>query len=139
MPDLDAAILCDYVRSEGGVAHIIAAGIDRIATEQVPTGQNVGLYILVRFTRAECGRPHRVEVVFQDEDGSRLVQVEGAITPEWSEDTPPGWKQGAVLALNLGLPLPRFGIYSIEILVNDSSAKTIPVRVVQRQQPANQG
>ncbi len=138
MPELDAAVLCDYVRSEGGIAHIIAAGIDRVTTAQVPTGQNVGLYILVKFTRMECDRPHRVEVIFQTEDGARLVQVEAAITPEWMDDTPAGWKQGAVLALNLGLPLPQFGIYSLEILINDRSEKTIPLRVVQVPQPPDQ-
>lgn len=40
MPTLDYALLCDYVRVEGGVAHVIAAGIDTIWKEEVPSGQN---------------------------------------------------------------------------------------------------
>jgi hypothetical protein len=40
VPTLDYALLCDYVRVEGGVAHVIAAGIDTIWKEEVPSGQN---------------------------------------------------------------------------------------------------
>lgn len=135
VPELDFAILSDYVRAEGGVAHLIAGGIDTIGVPQVPAGHNVGLLIRLSVTRNECERPHRVEVIFQDEDGERIVQAVGTIEPKWNDSLPPGWKVGAMLALNMGLPLPKFGLYSIEILVNDSSVKSMDLRVVQSEPP----
>jgi hypothetical protein len=59
MPELDYALLCDYVRAERGVAHTIAAGIDTVHRPEVPTVANLGLLARVTFTRAECGRLHR--------------------------------------------------------------------------------
>lgn len=138
MPVLDYALLCDYVRAEGGLAHVIAAGIDTIWTEDVPAGQNVGLLLRVSFTRNECGRPHRVEVIFQDEDGERLAQIMGTNEPQWPEGLPPNWRTGALIGLNVGVPLPRFGLYAFEILVNDNHMKTIPLRVMPRE-PIEEG
>jgi len=133
MPDLDYALLCDYVRAEHGLAHVIAAGIDTVWTDEAPTGRNLGLLMRIGFTRNECGREHRVEVIFQDEDGERLSQIMGVVAPEWPEGNPPNWKAGALLGLNLGIPLPRFGLYAFEVLVNDSHMKTIPLRVARRE------
>jgi hypothetical protein len=138
VPVLDYALLCDYVRAEGGLAHVIAAGIDTVWTQDVPAGQNVGLLMRVSFTRNECGRQHRVEVIFQDEDGERLAQIMGVVSPEWPEGNPANWRAGTVVGLNIGVPLPRFGLYAFEVLVNDSHMKTIPLRVAERA-PAAEG
>jgi hypothetical protein len=135
VPVLDYALLCDYVRTEGGIAHVIAAGIDTIYTQDTPAGQNVGFLLRVSFTRNECGRQHRVEVIFQDEDGQLLAQIMGVVEPEWPEDNPPNWRTGTLLGLNIGVPLPRFGLYAFEVLVNDSHMRTVPLHVVQRDLP----
>ena len=137
MPDLDYALLCDYVRAEQGIAHVIAASIDTVSTTDVPTGRNVGLLIRLTFTRYECGRPHRVEVIFQDIDGERIAHIQGVLTPEWREGLPVGWRTGALFALNIGVPLPREGVYGFEILVNDHHVKTIDLRVVKTGEAAN--
>ena len=129
MPDLDYALLADYVRTEGGLAHIIGAGIDRIWAPQVPTGQNVALLARFRFARAECGRPHRLEVIFQDADGERLAQMDAVVEPEWPEGTPLGWGTPGLLGLNIGVPLPVYGTYSFEVMLNDSLMKSIPLAV----------
>jgi len=132
MPELDFALLSDYVRTEGegGVAHVIAAGMNTITAQQVPTGQNVGLLVRLSFTRNECDRPHRVEVIFQDVDGERLVNVGGVVTPRWSDDLPVAWRAGILWGLNIPLPLPRYGVYALELLVNDNSFATLDLRVV---------
>lgn len=74
-----------------------------------------------------------MEVVFQDTDGRQLAKLEGLVTPEWREDLPPGWKVGAMLGLNFNVPLPGYGLYSFEILVNDNSVKSLGLRVVPAQ------
>lgn len=133
MPTLDYALLCDYVRAEAGLAHVIAAGIDTIWKDEVPSGQNLGLLMRVGFARSECGRPHRIEIIVQGEDGDRLAQLSAVVEPEWLEGLPASWTSGALTGINIGVPLPRFGLYSVEILVNDTLMKAIPLRVAQRE------
>jgi len=138
VPQLDCAFLCDYARTEpSGVAHVVAAGIDTIHVQQVPTGRNLGMLIRITFSQGECGRPHRIEVFFRTTDGKELVRIEGVLEPIWDPTLPPGWPVGSLLALNFGVPLPDFGVYSVEIMVDDSSAKSLNLRVVPLE-PAQQ-
>lgn len=133
MPDLDFAFLCDYARAEGGLAHAIAAGIDTVYAETVPTGANFAVLLRTTFTRNECGRPHRIEIIIQDVDGDRVGQLVGTVMPEWKEGLPVGWKVGALLAMNLGLPIQRFGEYEVAIMLGDQQVKSLQFRVVERQ------
>jgi len=135
MPELDFALLADYVRADGGVAHVIAGGIDTINAPAVPTGQNLGLLFRIVFTRNECGRPHRLEVFFQDEDGTRLAAISSEITPRWAEGQPAHWGTGVIGGFNFLVPLPRYGIYSFELMMNDNNLKTLHLRVVERVLP----
>ena len=138
MPTLDYAVLCDHVRAEGGVAHIIAAGIDTISAAQVPVTHNMGIVVQLEFTRNECGRPHRIEAHLQGIDGDTIAQIQGAITPEWVE-APVGWDTRAQVTMNVGILFPRYGEYAMEILVNDTSLKRINLRVVETAQPLDAG
>ena len=132
MPQLDYAFLCDFVRVEVGIAHVIGAGIDTLYAPAVPTGHNFGLLARITFTQGECGRPHRVEVFFRDTDGQEIAKLDAITTPDWDSSLPPGWPVGALMGLNFGLPIPRYGVYAFEIMIDDSSAKSLPFRVVER-------
>jgi len=59
VPELDYAVLCDYVRTEGGIAHVIAAGIDTIWAGEIPTGQNIGLHCAIRLATLHRGSQER--------------------------------------------------------------------------------
>ncbi len=130
MPELDYALLCDYVRAESGVAHIIAAGVDTVMLPQVPGATNLGLLVRLTFTRGECDKPHRLEAILAGTDGEPAAKINGVITPTWQQGLPLGWKTGAMLALNFGVVVPTYGEYSMDILVNDNSVKAINLRVV---------
>lgn len=138
MPAVDYAIICDHVRVEGALAHMIAGGIDTIFAPAVPTAQSVGVCVRLTFTRAECGRPHRLELIFQNADGGRLAHITATAVPGYPEGLPPGWPVGLVVGLNLGLPLPEYGVYSLELLVDDQSLKSMPMRVVPMVSAAGQ-
>lgn len=56
MPRLDYALLCDFAPVEGGLAHIIGAGIDTIYAPTVPTGQNLTLLARLAFSKGRGGR-----------------------------------------------------------------------------------
>ena len=130
MPELELAVLADFVRQEGGLGHLVAANVDTVTAPQVPAGRNFGLFATMKFTRNECGRPHRFEVFFQDIDGNRLAEISSVIEAQWDKTLPVGWRTTGVIALNIGLPLPAYGEYAIEILVNDEHRKTLNLRVI---------
>jgi hypothetical protein len=131
VPELDYALLCDYVRLEQtGVAHVIAAGVDTVYLQQVPGAANLGLLVRLTFTRGECDKPHRIEAILADTDGEPVGKFNGVIAPQWQTGMPPGWKTGALLGFNFGVVLPRYGEYSMDILVNDDSKKFINLRAV---------
>lgn len=136
MPSLNYAVLCDYARIDpaSGVCHIIAAGIDTVVGDTEPFGRQIGVAILLEFTRGECGRPHKFELLVQDEDGRQLVRDTSTVTPECRDDLPPGWKAQAGAALNFSVVFPSFGNYSVELLVNDSSFKSMRLRTVPERQ-----
>ena len=126
MPELDFALLAEHVRMDQGVAHILGGGWDGLVISELPTTVNVSLLAKIGFHRAECGRPHRVEVLFQDEDGGRLVHFTITLEPEWTDGYPLTWKSGEQFKLGFPLSFSRYGLYDCLILLNDSLLKTIP-------------
>jgi len=104
LPEVDFMIVCDYVRADQGVLHMIAAGVDRVFASEVPTGRNVGIGIRLLLTRNECGRPHQLELIFQDEDGVRLTEFTGQFVAEYPPNLPGGQQASVVMPLNIGLP-----------------------------------
>jgi hypothetical protein len=132
-------VICDYVRADRGVLHMIAAGIDRIQAPAVPSGQNVGIGLRLFLTRSECAVPHDLQLVFQDEDGARLLELNATFTAEYPDNLAPGELAGAVFPANLGLPLPRYGRYSLELLVDGLHKKSVPLAVTPPPAAASQG
>ena len=118
---------------------MIAAGVDTITLPQVPGVANLGLLVRVSYTRSECGRAHRIEAILADTDGERIAHLQAIGTPTLMEGLPTGWRQGTFIALNFGLPFPKYGVYSFDILVNDSHKKSIDLRVVPPPDAASSG
>lgn len=110
--------------------------IDTVTTAEVPTGRNIGFLFRVAFSRAECDRPHRLEVLFQGEDGERLTHVQAVVEPEWDNALPPHWSVKFLGGMNFGVPLPRYGLYSFDVMINDSQQKAIELRVVEPEPPS---
>lgn len=138
MPELDFMVVADYVRSEGGVLHMIAAGIDTIYANAVPSARLVGLGLRLLITPAETRHEHPVELIFQDPDGQRIAQL-NAVIP--AQPSPPAVKAGrpfgAVIAFNIQLPLPAYGDFSFELLIHGSHVKSIPIIIAPAVQPVS--
>jgi hypothetical protein len=136
VPDLEYALLCDYVRPEGAFSHVLAANVDTLHAPAVPAAHNLGILIVEKFDQEECDRAHVVYARFRSPSGEQLVEVRAEITPQWQEGVPPGWKITGNIALNVGLPLPEYGLYTLEIALADSRVqKTLNLRVVQPPPP----
>ena len=62
---LDYMVLADYVRQDGGVIHILGAGIDTIVAARVPAIQPLGIALRISFDAADpIGQAHHVKVSF---------------------------------------------------------------------------
>lgn len=108
---------------------MIAGGIDTIYAGQIPSAQNLGVALRLLLTRNECGRTHQMELIFQDEDGAAFARVEGQFQVSYPDRVPAGWRAYALLSLNIGVPLPHYGVYSLELLVDGQTKKSVPLRV----------
>ena len=125
-------VVADYVRAEGGVLHMIAAGFDTMYAASVPVMRQIGVGMRLTMTASELKYEHNVELVFQDADGKRVSQVNGTINPEPSAlGSPLGRPVGVAMAFNLVVPVPAYGDYSLELLIDHSHKKTIPIVVTQ--------
>lgn len=87
MPLLDYMVLADYVRQDGGIIHIMGAGIDTIASPVVPAVQPLGVALRISFdTTEQIGEEHRLTVTFVGPDQPVLSASARFSTP----GRPPG-------------------------------------------------
>ena len=107
MLQLDYALLCDYVRAEGGLAHVIAAGIDTIYRPEVPSVANLGFLVRLTFTDEDIDQPHQLELRLEDQEGQQVAQATGSPSLQRVEGLPDGWPYGGIVAINFGVPLPQ--------------------------------
>jgi len=131
MPELDFMIVSDYVRAENGVLHMIAGGVDTITVRAMPAARNIGIGLSLKLTQGEVTENHTLRLIFYGTDGTRIAEI-GADLPARSgtPNIPAGRKVGVVAALNMSLPLPAYGGYSLELLVNGNHKKEIPIYVI---------
>jgi len=133
MPELDFMVTADYVRAEGGVIHMIAAGFDTLWIQSVPAAQQIGVGLRLRLDVAEAREAHQVTLIYQDADGEVLLRIAGTLGPvdPRAPLPPPGRPFGVVMAFNFVLPMPRYGDYSLELFLDDQAdaAKSITLTV----------
>ena len=130
MAEIDFVIMADYVRLDSGILNIVGGGFDQIQASVVPTGQAIGLGMRFLFTRPECGRPHEFRIIFADERAQPLLQVLHTINPEVPPGHEPGTTIGFTVNANLVVPLPDYGVFTFEILLDGVSMKSTRLRVV---------
>jgi hypothetical protein len=131
MLQLDYALLCDYVRAESGLAHVLAAGIDTIYRPEVPAVANLGLLARFTFTDEDLGQDHQLELQLTDQEGQQVARVTGTPPLQPVPGLPEGWPYGGIVALNFGVPFPHHGPYRLTILLDGDLIKTINLRVVR--------
>jgi len=128
--NLDWALLANHAEVQNGLVYINGGSIDTVNVQQLPAAF-VGA-LVVRFTLhpTEVDRPHQIEIRCVTEDGQTIAQIGAELKAARSTDMPTGWQYGAVMAFNFGgLPLPRIGHYSFEILADNMHLKSLAFRV----------
>ena len=133
MPELDYMVLADYVRQDGGVTHILGAGVDTVAAPAVPSVQPFGVALRISFgTIEEPGEPHRLTLSFIGPDKRVLDARAEFVTPPRVEGVPEHWRTKVGVVLQLNVPLPQYGDYSCELSIDDGAiTKSYDFRVVE--------
>jgi len=132
---LDWALIANAAEGPpNGLVYILGAGIDTLWRDAYPAPFAVSVVIRVIGSRTESNRPHTIEVVCNDEDGNSVfpqpitLQIPPRTAPR---DYPGGWDLAAQIVLNLGtVPIPRPGVYALEILLDGHQVRTLPFRAV---------
>lgn len=131
---VDFAFLADSAEVVNGKIYVMGGAFDTVWTKQVPIVHPHLTFILrLIFDVAEIGRKHKLEIQIMDEDGKIMGNVGGDVEiPAKNPNIPKGWQQPYIAVLNFqNLNFSKFGSYSFNILVNNSSLKSIPLRVAQ--------
>ncbi|HEY5360305.1 MAG TPA: hypothetical protein VIJ82_21905 [Streptosporangiaceae bacterium] len=134
MPELDYMILADYVRQDGSTVHIMAAGVDTVFAPVVPTVQPFGIALRLTFgAEEEVGASHYLKITFQSADGEQLLVARSVFnTPPPKPEVPEHWRTAMGLAIQIPVPLPRYGDYAFELDIDDGAiTKSIDVRAVR--------
>jgi len=134
--EVDFSFLADAAEATSGKIYVIGGAFDTIWAQTVPVAHpHLSFVMRLVLSPAELGQVHKVELVLVDEDGTRITSVGGNITVGRQANLPPGWRQGFLTVLNFAnLRFERFGDYSFELIINNSSMKSINLRVAQRVQ-----
>ncbi len=86
----------------------------------------------ILFHVTETDRDHGFALSVIDEDGAEIARFESSTHVAKIPGLPPSWEHGVNLALGLaGVPLPRYGLYTLALQVDGQHLGDRPFRVVQ--------
>jgi hypothetical protein len=130
--DLDFAFLADAVDVTMGKLFVLGGAFDTIYVGGFPA-MHPTLAVAVRLLLSphDLDRKHKLEIMLLDADGRAIASAPGELMVSRSPESPQGWKQAVMLPLRFfNIPFQTAGHYSIEILINGTIAKGIPLRVL---------
>lgn len=135
MPKLDFAFLADAAEAQPGRKfYVLGGGIDAIGANTFPvTHPHMSLVIRLLVHPTEIDRDHTLEIRLIDSDGGELARVDGQFNAHGPGQ--PGREIALPLVMNLvNTRFERADDYSLEILIDNQHAKSLPLRLYQVQQ-----
>jgi hypothetical protein len=111
----------------------MGAGVDTIIAAVTPAVQPLGVALRISFDTTErVGEEHRLTVTYVGPDQPVLNANARFSTPPRPPGVPEHWRTGAGVALQVPVPLPRYGDYSCELDIDDGTiTKSFEFRVVR--------
>jgi len=143
---LDYMILANYAEAPAGLGlvNMLGGGWDTINVtgpiEHVPPGLPPDIVAIVQgslaarvlFHPTEVGKDRALRIVIVDEDGGEVGKIEGQFRADKQPGLPPGWQQGVNMVFGLtGIPLRRFGLYRISLLLDEQHLGDREFRVLK--------
>lgn len=131
---LDYMVLADYVRQDGGVTHIMGAGIDTVQAPHLPAARQIGVAVRISFDTADTvGERHQLTLSFVGPESPLLSANAAFITPPPAPGVPDHWRTGLGIAFQVPVPLPAYGDYTCELAIDDGAEidpRSIDFRVI---------
>lgn len=126
---IDWMMLANYAEAppNSGLVYIMGGAWDTVTVGAPIEGAPEGVVAVVQgslamrllFRTTELGRDRQLEVIFLDEDGDEVGKIEAGFRPEKQPGIPPSWDHGFNLVFPLaGLPLRKFGLYTIHLQID---------------------
>lgn len=143
MPDIDYALLAEYVRQDAGMVHIMGAGLDTVMVPAaaLPVAVPVGIAARISFdSRDPVGADHQITFVFKGPDEEDVLTLAHRFqTPAHPPGVPEYWRIGVGVALRLSLLFPRHGGYTLQVTLDDDPtiSRTLFVRAVSPPEDAD--
>jgi len=133
MARVDWAIPCRYAEENAGLATIVGAGIDRLHVSELP-GQ-VGVLIALRIVlrEDELGHEHEIAFTLYDPTMAEVAHLDGHFSAEAHPAKEPGWETGMITPTAHNFAVTEYGTYSLEVLIDGHSEKTIPLLIREPQ------
>lgn len=143
---LEWMLLANYAEDNKGLLNISGGAWDTIEAKapvvgppEIPADQLpkaiISGYLVMRllFHPSETGRDVALKIIILDADGGEIATATGQGRVEKQATLPPGWMQGmnAIVPLT-GVPLPKFGQYSIAVLVDNQHYGDLSFRVEKK-------
>lgn len=127
------AMLADAATVREGLLHILGGGVTRLWRETLPAPMGCVLVLMIQMHPAETSDRHGIRVVINGADGQAVGRIEGDFGVNPGSDHKPGELVNSPLVFNLQqVGLPVLGMYSIEILIDNQLARSLPFVVAKR-------
>jgi hypothetical protein len=130
--DLDFAFLADSADVASSKLYVMGGAFDTIYVQSFPA-VHASLAVVIRLllNPHDLDRKHKLDIVLLDADGRQIASAPSELIVNKTSDLPAGWKQPFTLPMRFfNTPFHAAGHYLIEILMNGTTLKTIPLRVI---------
>lgn len=113
--EIEIFTLCDYAADNGGKLTVVGT-FDNITTQSLPTIQQLGIAIRLRFSAKQAGN-HTMELKISDPTKSSIANINGNLNVPLPAE--PLTYTSINMALNLGIEIKTKGVYKIEFHLDD--------------------
>jgi hypothetical protein len=137
MPALEYLLLAEYVRQDGNLVHIMAAGLDTVQIPEgvLPAAIPAGAFARISFSsRDDVGTEHDIKLVFQGPSGDDLLTVSQRFpAPARPPDLPEHWRPAISIVFRLALPITEHGAYRLQVMLDDdpTMSRSVDVRAIE--------
>lgn len=122
---VDCALLSDATTVREGLLHILGGGITRVTPPSYPHVFVGALALRIMLHPTEAGSSHNLQIVLQDSDGKRLLELAADFQAEAAPDLAVNEEIALPLSLGFSAQLERPGGYSFEVLTDTNHQTTV--------------
>jgi hypothetical protein len=125
---VDTCLLCDAASVREGLLFILGGGITHATRPEYPAPLAMSLAMRIMVHSTEIARPHRIDVLLNDEDGHEVTSFNVDVGVPEGVEVPAGVEPEIMFAWDFpGRPmLPHPGKYSFEVLIDGTHHLSVP-------------